>query len=109
MENELTSRVGRIGAELKSDPFRFVSTQEIVLIDQELVRLQERMEGGGSSPYSLHSDPSWPPVVKFGIPNLGWRVREIRRVLGHLSACHRVTKGHQNFSKMESNIFICLA
>ena len=104
LKNELTSRVARIEQELVTDPFHFLATQEIVVIDKHLERLQQRMEGNGTgcSPYSLHSDPSWPPVVKFGIPNLGWRVREIRRVLGHLSASHCVSKGQKDFTKMES-------
>jgi len=104
LQNELTARVSRIESELKEDPFLFLANQEIVVVDRYLERLLTRMEGHhGTSPYTQHSDPSWPPVVKFGIPNLGWKARECRRILGQLSTSHRVSKGYDNFSKMESD------
>ena len=103
LKNELTARVARIENELKNDPFQFLATQSIMVVDRLLKQLLMRMEGNGtkSSPYSQHSDPSWPPIVKFGIPNLGWRARECRRILSHLSTSHRVSKGHDGFSKLE--------
>ena len=104
LTNELTARVARMESELNNDPFQFLATQNIIVVDQLLHVLLMRMEGNvtGVSPYTQHSDPSWPPVVKFGIPNLGWRVRECIRMLNHLSTKHRVSKGYANFSKMES-------
>ena len=95
--------MARIENELKNDPFQFLATQSIMVVDRLLKQLLMRMEGNGtkSSPYSQHSDPSWPPIVKFGIPNLGWRARECRRILSHLSTSHRVSKGHDGFSKLE--------
>ena len=104
LNNELTARVARMESELKVDPFQFLSTQNFLSVDSLLEILLNRMEGNGTgtSPYNQHSDPSWPPVVKFGIPNLGWRARECRRMLSHLSTSHRVSRGYQNFAKMES-------
>ena len=104
LSNELTERVARIQNELTNDPFQFLATQNIIIIDQLLSILLSRMEGNGteSSPYNQHSDPSWPPVVKFGIPNLAWRARECKRILNQVSSSHRVSKGYDDFSKMES-------
>ncbi len=102
----VTARIIRMNLELKEDPLQFLATQDLVEIDKLLEHLlRDRLDPGTSdSGLGMHSDPSWPHVERFGIPNLAWRVRECRRALAKLATSHRVSRGfHSGFANMQSN------
>lgn len=101
----VTARIIRMNRELKEDPLQFLAAQNLVEIDKLLEHLlRDRLDPNTSaSGIGMRSDPSWPPVERFGIPNLAWRVRDCRRVLAKLATSHRISRGYfEGFSKMES-------
>ena len=102
----VTARIARMNLELKEDPLQFLASQDLVEVDKLLEHLlQDRLDPATSdSGLGMRSDPSWPHVERFGIPNLAWRVRDCRRVLAKLATSHRVSRGFRaGFANMQSN------